>query len=82
MHIHDPALNDILDCIINNISHLQSWVYEHFPFARPPAQWGYTAGVPLAGRWNPGQDSGNAFENMQLLRERLDALHPSEVSLH
>ena len=60
---------------------LQSWVYEHFPFARPPAQWGYTADMPLASRWNPGQDSGNIGENIQLLRERLDALHPSEVNI-
>ncbi|RWR94760.1 serine/threonine-protein phosphatase 7 long form [Cinnamomum micranthum f. kanehirae] len=59
---------------------LTSWVYEHFPFTRPPAQWGYTAGMPLASRWNPGQESGNARENIQLMRERLDALHPSEVS--
>ena len=69
-----------LNCRINNWYHLQAWVYEHFLFVRPPAHWGYTAGMPLASRWNPGKDSGIPRENTQLLRERLDDLHASEVS--
>ena len=59
-------------CIINNPYLLQSWVYEHFTFVRPPASWGFTAAMPHATRWNPGHDSGIARENVNLLRERPD----------
>ncbi|XXG52864.1 hypothetical protein AAC387_Pa03g1069 [Persea americana] len=59
---------------------LIAWVYEHFLFVRPPAHWGSTARTPLASRWNPSQDSRISREDTQLLRERLDDLHASEVA--
>lgn len=55
---------------------LQAWVYEHFPFARPRAQIGYTTGEPLACRWYPSSSSGNMMESIQLIREA--RRYPSE----